>query len=129
MEAFLQNPSLLLVDLIVAGICVGVVFLTKFNFVGATLDVIDKGAKQVVDKSARGIYDLAGSMFDSFTGQKHERLTYEEAKVEAKKRWDDIDNHPAGSTLADGRVVLDDRPDVMKGIDTALSPFVKWFTS
>lgn len=60
MEAFLQNPSLLLVDLVVAGICVGVVFLTKFNFIGATLDVIDKFGEKAALTAADTIYDKLG---------------------------------------------------------------------
>ena len=129
MEAILLNPSILLVDLIVSGVCVAVVFFTKFNILGATGNIINKGARQVMDGLGQEVFDLAGSMYDSFTGQKHERLTYEESKVEAKKRWDYYEKNQGGSTLADGRTVEDNRPALIQGIDSALAPFVKWFTA
>lgn len=129
MEAILLNPSILLIDLIVAGVCVAAVFFTKFNLVGATTTILNKGIHQVVDGLGQEVFDLAGSMYDSFTGQKHERLTYEESKIEAKKRWDYYENNQAGSKLADGRVVEDNRPAIIQGIDSALAPFVKWFTA
>jgi uncharacterized membrane protein YuzA (DUF378 family) len=60
MEAFLQNPSLLLVDLIVAGVCVGVVFLTKFNFIDATLGAVNKFGEKATMAAADTIYDILG---------------------------------------------------------------------
>lgn len=60
MEAILLNPSILLVDLIVAGVCVGVVFFTKFNIIGATLKTVEKGSYSVVTSVADGFAQILG---------------------------------------------------------------------
>ena len=71
MEAILLNPSILLVDLIVAGVCVAVVFFTKFNILGATLDTVDKFGKKGMTFLGEQLYEGLGlnSVYKSLGGQ------------------------------------------------------------